>query len=136
MTTSAQIRNDSPIQLKLLIDTGAALSLLLHTYSTPELALPQPVIKGNIGTGLGGEIEGYVGRIKSLYMGKNKLVEPISNFQELNALSDSAYINGRNGLIGGEILWMAGRQRPRLHRRTHRRSHSAEPRRSVWPFVL
>ncbi len=104
LTTMAQINNESTAQLKLLLDTGAALSLLLHTYSTPELALPERVIKGNIGTGLGGEIEGFVGRIKSLDIGKNRLIEPISNFQELNALSDSSYLNGRNGLIGGEIL--------------------------------
>jgi predicted aspartyl protease len=104
LTTTAQINNDTSAQLKLLLDTGAALSLLLHTYSTPGLSLPQHVIKGNIGTGLGGEIEGYVGRIKSLDIGKNRLIEPVSNFQELNKLADSSYINGRNGLLGGEIL--------------------------------
>ena len=104
LTTSAQIQNDSVVQLKLLLDTGAALSLLLHTYSTPGLSLPTQVIKGNIGTGLGGEIEGYVGRIKKLQLGRNQLIEPISNFQELVTLSDSTYLNGRNGLIGGEIL--------------------------------
>ncbi len=104
LTTSAQILTDSVVQLKLLVDTGAALSLLLHTYSTPGLKLPEKVIKGNIGTGLGGEIEGFVGRIKSVKMGRNQLINPISNFQELNELSDSVYLNGRNGLIGGEIM--------------------------------
>ena len=104
LTTSAQILTDSVVQLKLLIDTGAALSLLLHTYSTPGLKLPEKVIKGNIGTGLGGELEGYVGRIKSITMSSNKLVNPVSNFQELNVLSDSVYLNQRNGLLGGEIM--------------------------------
>lgn len=104
ITTSAQILTDSVVQLKLLIDTGAGLSLLLHTYSTPGLALPQKVIKGNIGSGLGGEIEGYVGRVRSLSIGSNQLINPVSNFQELNELSDSVYLNGRNGLIGGEIM--------------------------------
>lgn len=104
ITTSAQVLTDSVVQLKLLIDTGAGLSLLLHTYSTPGLALPQKVIKGNIGSGLGGEIEGYVGRIRSFNMGSNLLVNPVSHFQELNELSDSVHLNGRNGLIGGEVL--------------------------------
>lgn len=104
LTTSAQIQTDSVVQLKLLIDTGAALSLLLHTYSTPGLKLPEKVIKGNIGSGLGGEIEGYVGRIRSINMGSNLLINPISNFQELNVLSDSVYLNQRNGLIGSEVL--------------------------------
>ena len=104
LTTSAQIQTDSVVQLKLLIDTGAALSLLLHTYSTPGLKLPEKIIKGNIGTGLGGELEGFVGRIKSVKMGSYQLNNPISNFQELNELSDSVYLNRRNGLIGGEIM--------------------------------
>lgn len=104
VTTSAQIISDSVVQLKLLIDTGAGLSLLLHTYSAPGLALPQKVIKGNIGSGLGGEIEGYVGRIRSINIGSNLLVNPVSNFQELNELSDSVHLNGRNGLLGGEIM--------------------------------
>lgn len=101
---TAMIQSDSSTELKLLIDTGAALSLLLHTYSTPGLSLPQQVIKGNIGTGLGGEIEGYVGRVRSLRLGKNQIANPVSNFQELYQMSDSSYLNGRNGLLGGEIL--------------------------------
>lgn len=104
LTTSGQINNDSTAKLKLLLDTGAALSLLLHTYSTPGLSLPEHVIKGNIGTGLGGEVEGFVGRIRSVRMGSFQLKEPVCNFQELDELSDSAYISGRNGLLGVEIL--------------------------------
>ena len=102
--TVAQIQSDTSVSLKLLIDTGAGLSLLLHTYSTPGLSLPQHVIKGNIGTGLGGEIQGYVGRIRSLNLGKTSIINPVSNFQELYELSDSTYVNGRNGLLGSEIL--------------------------------
>lgn len=101
---TAQIQSDTSAELKLLIDTGAALSLLLHTYSTPGLSLPEHVIKGNIGTGLGGEIEGYVGRVRRLQLGKNQIVNPVSNFQELYQMSDSSYLNGRNGLLGSEIL--------------------------------
>ena len=101
---TAQIQSDTSAELKLLIDTGAALSLLLHTYSTPGLSLPEHVIKGNIGTGLGGEIEGYVGRVRRLQLGKNQIINPVSNFQELYQMSDSSYLNGRNGLLGSEIL--------------------------------
>jgi hypothetical protein len=104
LNTKAQILNDSAVNLKLLIDTGAALSLLLHTYSVPGLFLPPKVIKGNIGTGLGGEIEGFVGRIRSIHVGSHKMGAPVSNFQELNTASDTAYLNRRNGLMGGEIL--------------------------------
>jgi Aspartyl protease len=104
LTTKAQIQSDSTVILKLLVDTGASLSMLLHTYSTPGLTLPPQTIRGNIGTGLGGEIEGVVGRIRNVQIGSYQLNLPICNFQELLQLSDSNFINGRNGLVGSEIL--------------------------------
>jgi predicted aspartyl protease len=97
LTTKAQIQSDSTVILKLLVDTGASLSMLLHTYSTPGLILPPQTIRGNIGTGLGGEIEGVVGRIRQIQIGSHQLNIPICNFQELLQLSDSNFINKRNG---------------------------------------
>jgi membrane-associated protease RseP (regulator of RpoE activity) len=78
--------------------------MLLHTYSTPGLVLPPQTIRGSIGMGFGGEIEGVVGRIRQVNMGSHRLVLPVCNFQELHQMSDSNFINGRNGLIGSEIL--------------------------------
>ncbi len=101
---AAQINKDTTVELKLLMDTGAALSLLLHTYSAPGLVLPPQVIKGNIGNGLGGHIEGYLGRIHSLKIGSYNLGNFVSHFQELNSDTDSSYLYGRNGLLGGDIL--------------------------------
>ena len=104
ITTKAHIQSDSSVILKLLIDTGASLSMLLHTYSTPGLTLPAQTIRGNIGMGFGGEIEGVVGRIRDINLGSHRLALPVCNFQELLQLSDSNFLNGRNGLIGSEIL--------------------------------
>ena len=104
LTTTAQIQSDSTVILKLLVDTGASLSMLLHTYSTPGLVLPPQTIRGNIGTGLGGELEGVVGRIRHIDIGPHRLPAPVCNFHELLQLSDSTFLNGRNGLIGSEIL--------------------------------
>ncbi len=100
----AKISSDSTVSLKLLLDTGASLALLLHTYSTPGLTLPLNTIKGNIGSGLGGQIEGYLGRVREFKMGKSEVRGVISHFQELNKTSDSVYLSGRNGLIGGDLL--------------------------------
>jgi predicted aspartyl protease len=102
--TKAQISGDTTVSMKLLLDTGAGLALLLHTYSNPLIVMPPKVLRGSIGNGLGGEIEGYVGRIRSLDIGHSKLQSVISHFQELHAESDSNYILNRNGLIGGDLL--------------------------------
>jgi hypothetical protein len=104
LVVNTQINSDTIIPLKLLIDTGAALSLLLHTYSTPGLVMPPQVIRGNIGIGLGGQIEGYMGRLRSVSIGNAKLGNVISHFQELYDASDSVNVNQRNGILGGEIL--------------------------------
>jgi PDZ domain/Aspartyl protease len=100
----SKINKDSVTQLKLLMDTGASLSFLLHTYSTIGLELPERVIKGKLGTGFSGIIEGYVGRIKSLNLGSHKLTNAIANFQELPDIADSVHLNSRHGLIGIEVL--------------------------------
>ena len=104
LVVNAQINSDNVVPLKLLLDTGASLALLLHTYSTPGLVMPEQVIKGNIGNGLGGQIEGYMGRLNKLSIGNYHLGNVISHFQELINQSDSTYLNQRNGLIGNEIL--------------------------------
>lgn len=104
INVTSKINKDTTVSLKLLIDTGAALALLLHTYSTPGLVMPPLVIKGNIGVGLGGQIEGFMGRINSLNVGQTQLNNIISHFQELNEASDSIHVNKRNGILGGEIL--------------------------------
>ena len=104
LTVKARIQSDSVVNLKLLIDTGASLSMLLHTYSTPGLVLPPQTIRGSIGMGFGGTIEGVVGRIRDVEIGSHRLILPVCNFQELIQMSDSSFINGRNGLLGSEIL--------------------------------
>lgn len=104
LTVKARIQSDSVVNLKLLIDTGASLSMLLHTYSTPGLVLPPQTIRGSIGMGFGGTIEGVVGRVRDVEIGNQRLVLPVCNFQELIQMSDSSFINGRNGLLGSEIL--------------------------------
>jgi hypothetical protein len=59
-----------------------------------------------IGRGLGGEITGRAGRIKSLEIGSYVIKDPIANFPDPNSYMDS--IKGgaipRHGTLGGEIL--------------------------------
>jgi hypothetical protein len=100
----SKINKDSTVQLKLLMDTGASLSLLLHAYSTPGLDIPKQVIKGNIGNGLGGTIDGYIGRVNVLNFGALSIGNIITHFHELNLDTDSVFLNQRNGLIGGDVL--------------------------------
>lgn len=96
--------NDTCIQTRLLLDTGAGLSLLLHTNTSPSLVLPEHTIPANIGIGLGGNLEGYLGRIKSISLSNFSFRNIYTNFQDIRFLVDTSFLNGRNGIIGNDIL--------------------------------
>jgi len=100
----AKMNNDTVTDVKLLLDTGASLTLLLHNNSSEDIRLPEKMIPGKIGNGLGGYIQGFVGRINQLAFSDFHFNGVVTNFQEINPLADS-YINyGRNGILGNEIL--------------------------------
>ncbi|MCB0654101.1 MAG: aspartyl protease family protein [Saprospiraceae bacterium] len=90
--------------LKLLIDTGAGLSLLLNTATQDSLDLPQNIIRTEIGTGLGGYLEGYFGRIDEISFGEYSLHGVLTNFQERTPEMTVLYEINRDGLIGNELL--------------------------------
>lgn len=95
---------DTAISLKLLIDTGASLGLLLHLQTDKRFELPEKVVRSKLGSGLGGIIEGIVGRLQHVEIGHSRLTNVIANFQDLPTGLDTTYLNGRKGLLGNDIL--------------------------------
>lgn len=98
--------NGSTLNAKLLMDSGASHGLMLEPTSSEVIQVPEQAVSSLIGRGLGGEIVGKVGRIKSISLGSYKLDNAIANFPDPNSYSDSIKIGNtfRNGAIGGEIL--------------------------------
>lgn len=97
-------QGDSIIPVKLLLDSGAALPLLLFSDTHPLLTPPPTAVPSNIGMGLGGFLEGFTGRINRLQLGDLQQDGVLSYFQTLDSLIDAPYINRRNGLIGNALL--------------------------------
>ncbi len=95
---------NSKIQAKYLLDTGASISLLLYTNSHPAFNLPPKYIRSKIGMGLGGFLQGFMGRVDQVDIGEHQLEGVITNFQELSPEVDTAFLNKRNGIIGNQIL--------------------------------
>jgi hypothetical protein len=104
INTVAKLQNGTSLDLKLLIDSGAALPLLLHANSHSSLEIPENVITGKLGVGLGGSIEGFMGRIKSLNFSDFNFSEIITSFQDLSESKLAKNQVKRNGLIGTQIL--------------------------------
>ena len=101
--TTGLVAGDS-IAVKLLVDSGAALPLLLYTETSEKLTLPETVIEGMIGSGIGGELSGFLGRMEHLRLGTHHLERPVTNFQRLPLLVDTSLLNQRQGILGSRLL--------------------------------
>jgi len=104
INTQAKLRSDSSAPVKLLLDTGAGLPLMLFTNTHPLIQPSANAIPTNIGMGLGGYLEGFVGRTPGLMLGKFSQKNILTYFQTVDTAQDLSYLNGRNGLIGNTIL--------------------------------
>lgn len=104
LKTKAVLEDKTALPLKLLLDTGAGLSLLLYTDTHPDLKVPSKIIQSQIGFGLGGFLEGYLGRVESLEISPFNFKGVTTNFQELGEMFDSTLTNERNGILGNQIL--------------------------------
>ena len=103
--TSALLANQQQVDTKLLMDTGASLSLLLYTNTDSLLRLPEQIIPSPLGLGLGGTLDGYLGRIPSFQLHTAfEFEDLVTNFQQLLSAADSSYLNDRTGIIGHRLL--------------------------------
>jgi hypothetical protein len=94
----------SIFHVKLLIDTGASHSIWLDKSSVPDLQIPAGSKETYLGTGLSGEVFGYLGRIHSININGNILDDVIVSFPDSASISKATGLNQRNGSLGSEIL--------------------------------
>ena len=101
-----RLANDTVINAKLLMDSGASHALLLDPSTDNRIKVPDNAVSSLIGRGLGGEITGKAGRVKTLTLGSYVVRNPITNFPDPNSYMDSLKHGSiqRNGTLGGEIL--------------------------------
>ena len=78
--------------------------MLLLTDTQTGIRPNESVISGNIAMGLGGFLEGHIGRSKSLSIGGSVLEGIPTYFQEMDSLENRPYLNGRHGIIGNILL--------------------------------
>lgn len=100
----ASLQDGSVVVVDLLVDTGAGVPLLLHNNSHPSLKLPDKYIRGRLGMGLGGFLEGYIGRINKLSLGDVEFTGIVTSYQEIQEdwLFDKDRF--RHGILGNQLL--------------------------------
>ena len=104
LTAAAKIHPAYADSLRLLIDTGASLAMLMHADRADSLLYPPNLVIGQIGYGLGGSLYGYVGRSDTLGLGPFHLPDVVTHFQSLESDSLRGELVARRGIIGNRLL--------------------------------
>lgn len=104
LKTFVDVKGNGLKELLLLIDTGASLSLLVHTESDSLHLLPEHILKGVLGRGLGGDVLGYSGKISEFTIGQDTFEQVVSSFQALDSMYLAEETIIRDGIIGNFIL--------------------------------
>ena len=103
INVESKISDTNTVNIKLLMDTGANLGILLYPNDSIGLSIPPKTINGSLGAGLGGQLFGVIGRINALNIGSYNFGSLPCTFQALDTLL-VFNTSSRNGIIGNVIL--------------------------------
>lgn len=102
-------KGEKRVDINLLVDTGASSALFLDEERHDEIVLPAKTVQHDLGSTLTGTIEGKVGRIKRLNIGKNFRFRRVvtsfpDNWQVKKVIGPKGKEMTRYGTIGSDIL--------------------------------
>ena len=105
LSTIELINDKQNLPLKVILDTGAGHAISLDANRNNGIPMPKKVVKAQLGRGLSGVINGSLGRISKLRLGKFEMKNLVASFPD----SASYRIRGmelteRQGNIGCEFL--------------------------------
>ena len=98
-----ELMNDNQsTPIKVILDTGAGHALSLESSDIP---LPNKVLKAQLGRGLNGIINGNLGRIPLLKVGKFEMKNLVASFPDSSSYRQKhTFLTERQGSIGCEFL--------------------------------
>ncbi|SMD42496.1 Periplasmic protease [Aquiflexum balticum DSM 16537] len=99
-----KLSSENELIAKLLIDTGANHGLLLNRETSDQIVLPENHLETDLGRSLGGDLYGFVGRVKSFNLNSFKFNNVITSFPNETEFSYVIKDSGRQGSLGSEIL--------------------------------
>ncbi|MBT9393738.1 aspartyl protease family protein [Hymenobacter sp. NST-14] len=103
LTVPLQLSAALTMPAKLVLDTGAGHALSLETTSDPRLRLPAARLRTQLGRGLSGNINGYLGRVPALQLGRYRIPSLLTSFPDSTDVALRADAP-RNGNLGFELL--------------------------------
>ncbi|WP_426060151.1 aspartyl protease family protein [Hymenobacter sp. B1770] len=103
LTATVQLTDSLTLPLKLVLDTGASHALSLELDSDPRLVAPAPRLAADLGRGLTGLVQGYLGRVANLQLGRYTLRSVLTSYPNAADVHRRAEVH-RNGNVGYELL--------------------------------
>ncbi|GAA4034199.1 hypothetical protein GCM10022409_18180 [Hymenobacter glaciei] len=102
-TAPIKLSDSLTLPLKLVLDTGASHALSIELDSDPRLKAPAPRLPTDLGRGLTGVVQGFLGRVPLLQLGRYTLPNVLASFP--NSADVHRRIDvPRNGNVGYELL--------------------------------
>lgn len=93
-----------PVNVRLLLDTGASLSMWIATHSDSRIKTPKETIPALLGQGLNGPIGGINGRVPKFQFGTHSFTELVVSFPDSSSVVGLMEGMDRNGSLGNDIL--------------------------------
>ncbi len=92
------------VDVNLLIDTGASKAISLYHSANDEIYLPEKRIRSFLGNGLSGEINGYLGLIKEIQIGKYTFSDVVTTYPDEEGVKRALVYSDRDGSLGSELM--------------------------------
>lgn len=97
-------KNGAALEVKLLLDSGASHGMALYHTANDQIQLHQNRIRSFLGSGISGEIHGYLGRIATLSIDKFDLNNVVASYPDEEGIRRALIYSERDGSIGAEVL--------------------------------
>lgn len=105
LSTVELINEKQNLPLKVILDTGAGHAISLDANRINGIPMPEKVVKAQLGRGLSGIINGSLGRISKLRLGKFEMNNLVASFPDSASYRIKCMESTeRNGNIGCEFL--------------------------------
>lgn len=102
-TAPVQLNDSLTMPLKLVLDTGASHALSLELDSDPRITAPTRRLPTDLGRGLSGTVQGFLGRVPVLHLGRYTMRSVLTSFPDAGDVHRRIDVP-RNGNIGYELL--------------------------------
>ncbi|MBC7408245.1 MAG: aspartyl protease family protein [Arcicella sp.] len=105
LSTIELINEKQNLPLKVILDTGAGHAISLDANRNNRIPMPEKVVKAQLGRGLSGIINGSLGRISKLRLGKFEMKNIVASFPDSSSYRTKGMeLTERQGNIGCEFL--------------------------------